>query len=202
MGVEMRALLVSLTLGALSPNLANADVFAYTDDTGVTHYSNVREHDRYQLIVAVLREEGRVNTAKVAPMPKAVAEYAPHIEAVAEEVEVDKALLHAVITAESGYNANALSPKGAMGLMQLMPGTAKRYTVENAFDAVQNIRGGAFYLRDLMRQFDNDLSLVLAAYNAGENAVLRHGRQVPPYKETQAYVPKVLALYNKYRRIL
>jgi soluble lytic murein transglycosylase-like protein len=198
----MRAILIGLVIGMLSPVVAWADVFAFTDGAGVIHYSNVREHERYQLIVSVLKEERRSNSAKAAPMPKAVADYAPHIEAVAEETEIDKALLHAVITAESGYNANAISPKGAMGLMQLMPGTAKRYTVENAFDAVQNIRGGAAYLRDLMRQFDNDLSLVLAAYNAGENAVLRHGRQVPPYKETQAYVPKVLALYNKYRRIL
>jgi soluble lytic murein transglycosylase-like protein len=107
-----------------------------------------------------------------------------------------------VITAESGYNAAAVSRAGAQGLMQLMPQTAKRYEVADSFDPEQNIRGGARYLRDLLDLFGNDLELAIAAYNAGENAVLRHGRKVPPYRETLAYVPKVIGLYDKYRGML
>jgi len=91
----------------------------------------------------------------------------------------------------------AVSKRGASGLMQLMPETAKRYGVADIFDPKQNIRAGAQYLRDLLKMFNNDLRLVLAAYNAGEKAVVRHGSKIPPYPETAAYVPKVLAFYKK-----
>jgi soluble lytic murein transglycosylase-like protein len=101
-------------------------------------------------------------------------------------------LLHAVIRAESAYQPNALSHAGACGLMQLMPATAARFRVRNIWDPAENIEGGATYLRFLMDLFDNDLRLALAGYNAGENAVKRHGNQIPPYRETQNYVRKVL----------
>jgi len=125
--------------------------------------------------------------------------YSRHILAAARETSVDAALIHAVITVESGYNASARSRAGAVGLMQLMPGTAKRYGVKNRLDPQQNIHGGARYLRDLQILFDDNLQLVLAAYNAGEQAVMKYGRRIPPYRETAAYVPKVLQLYRKYR---
>jgi soluble lytic murein transglycosylase-like protein len=112
---------------------------------------------------------------------------------------LESALLHAVISVESRYNPKAVSPAGAAGLMQLMPHTAKRYGVTDALDPRQNLNGGARYLRDLLRLFNNDTSLALAAYNAGENAVKRHGNRIPPYRETQRYVPKVLAFYQRYR---
>ena len=112
---------------------------------------------------------------------------------------MDPALIHAVIAVESGYNPSARSSAGAVGLMQLMPGTAKRYGVKNRLDPAQNIHGGARYLRDLQVMFDNNLQLVLAAYNAGEEAVRKYGRRIPPYRETAAYVPKVMQLYRKYR---
>jgi soluble lytic murein transglycosylase-like protein len=111
---------------------------------------------------------------------------------------VDARLLHAVIAAESAYNPAALSAKGAVGIMQLLPGTARRYGVADAYDARQNIQGGARYLADLLRLFNNDTTLALAAYNAGEQAVLRHGGKVPPYRETVAYVPRVLGLYRHF----
>jgi soluble lytic murein transglycosylase-like protein len=126
-------------------------------------------------------------------------QYSGHILAAAEETRVDPALIHAVISVESGYNPSARSSAGAVGLMQLMPGTAKRYGVKNRLDPEQNIHGGARYLRDLQVMFDDNLQLVLAAYNAGEQAVMKYGRRIPPYRETAAYVPRVLQLYRKYR---
>ena len=122
-----------------------------------------------------------------------------HILAAARETQVDVALIRAVISVESGNNPSARSRAGAVGLMQLMPGTAKRYGVRNRLDPAQNIHGGARYLRDLQVMFDNNLQLVLAAYNAGEFAVMKYGRRIPPYRETVAYVPKVLSYYKKFR---
>ncbi len=101
-------------------------------------------------------------------------------------------LLHAVIRTESAYNHEAVSHAGAQGLMQLMPGTAARYGVKDSFNPVENLRGGAAYLRDLLDMFGQDLTLALAGYNAGENAVIRNGYQIPPYNETQNYVRQVL----------
>jgi soluble lytic murein transglycosylase-like protein len=125
--------------------------------------------------------------------------YSSHILAAAAETKVDAALIHAVISVESGYNPSARSSAGAVGLMQLMPGTAKRYGVKNRLDPAQNIQGGARYLRDLKVMFGDNLHLVLAAYNAGEQAVVKYGRRIPPFRETVAYVPKVLQLYRKQR---
>jgi soluble lytic murein transglycosylase-like protein len=100
-----------------------------------------------------------------------------------------------VIGVESAYDARAVSKRGAAGLMQLMPPTAARFGVTDPFDPVQNIRGGTQYLQELLRRFGNDVELALAAYNAGEAAVERYGRKVPPYPETIAYVPRVLRAY-------
>jgi soluble lytic murein transglycosylase-like protein len=123
--------------------------------------------------------------------------YDRHIEAAASETNVDAALIRAVISVESGYNPLARSPRGAMGLMQLMPETARKYGVKNIRDPAQNIQGGARYLRALMDMFGDDLKLVLAGYNAGEEAVMKYGRRIPPFAETVAYVPRVLSRYKK-----
>ncbi len=136
------------------------------------------------------------------PIPAALADkpYAALIHAASLEVAVDPALVHALIYVESRYNAAARSPKGAIGLMQVMPDTARRYGISDVGRSPEiNLRAGTRYLRDLMQMFDNRLELVLAAYNAGENAVLRHGERIPPYPETQAYVPAVLAKYQELR---
>lgn len=114
----------------------------------------------------------------------------------ASKAGIDPALVHAVIRVESAYNAGAVSPKGAMGLMQVVPGTGRRYGVEDLLQPGKNISAGTQYLAYLMRLFDGDLRLVLAAYNAGEHAVLRHGRRIPPYRETMGYVPRVLSAYQ------
>jgi len=112
---------------------------------------------------------------------------------------VDHNLVHAVISAESGYNPTAVSRKGASGMMQLMPDTAKRYGVPNVLNPVDNIYGGVRYLKDLLAMFKGDVRLALAGYNAGENAVIRAGNRIPPYPETEQYVPKVLDFYKKFR---
>ncbi len=181
---------------------ARADVYVYTDAEEVTHYTNTPGHDHYLRLSALMEVEGSHNRAGAAVVKGNAAVYAPQIEQAADEVGIDAALVHAVITAESGYNPAALSRTGAQGLMQLMPETAKRYAVKDAFDPKQNILGGTRYLRDLLDLFDNNIELAVAAYNAGENAVIRHGRKIPPYRETQAYVPKVMRLYNKYSALL
>lgn len=150
----------------------------------------------------VLYKKGQplaIDGREPAPADLSGLRYAEPVLAAARETKVDAALIHAVIHVESQYNPAARSRAGALGLMQLMPGTARRYGVKNILDPVQNIRGGAAYLRDLMVRYGNDLKLVLAAYNAGEEAVAKYGNRIPPYRETAAYVPRVLEQYRKLR---
>ena len=124
--------------------------------------------------------------------------YAPLIETVAQNTRLPAALLHAIVQVESNYNPKAISPKGAVGLMQLMPATAKHFSVIDRTEPAANLNGGARYFRYLLTLFDENLSLALAAYNAGENAVKRYGNTIPPYKETKNYVKKVKKLYYQY----
>lgn len=195
----IRVFLLSLLCLTGFAQSVRADVYAFTDAEGTTHYTNEPTNKKFTMVVEVLRQPRSTAPVTVSGIKGKAATYAQVIEEVALDVGVDQALVHAVITAESGYNPVAVSKAGAQGMMQLMPGTAKRYGVKNPLDASENIRGGARYLRDLIDMFDNDLELAVAAYNSGENAVMRHGMQVPPYKETRAYVPKVLSLYSEYR---
>ena len=126
--------------------------------------------------------------------------FAKEIELAAAAAALDPALVHAVIYVESRYRHNAVSPKGAIGLMQLLPDTAARYGVKDPAKSPQlNLKAGTLYLRDLLRMFDNRMDLALAAYNAGEGAVLRYARQIPPYRETQMYVRAVLAKYQEWQ---
>lgn len=120
----------------------------------------------------------------------------PDVEQTARSAGVDPHLVDLVIRMESGYNPNAVSPKGATGVMQLMPDTARAYRVADMFDPVDNIRGGVHYLRDLLTRFGSDVRLALAAYNAGPEAVQRYGG-VPPYDETEDYVHSILSAYNR-----
>ncbi len=124
--------------------------------------------------------------------------YAAQVRAAARLTNVQPELLHAIIKLESNYRAAARSPAGAVGLMQLSAHAAKRYDVKDRLDPQQNIHGGARYLRDLLDLFKENISLVLAAYNAGEHAVARYGNRIPPFSETRAYVQRVTALYNKF----
>lgn len=132
-------------------------------------------------------------------MGKKSKKYDSTIRSVAKAYKLPHALLHAVITAESSYNPNAISKAGAVGLMQLMPETAKQYGVKNRRNPRENIYGGTRYLRYLLKLFNNDVVLALAAYNAGEGTVKKYGNKIPPYKETRNYVNKVIKYYKKYK---
>lgn len=122
--------------------------------------------------------------------------FAKIIAETAKKERVPVALVHAIIKAESNYNPNALSPKGAQGLMQLMPATAKRYGVTDRTNPTKNIQAGVRYLKDLLVMFNGNVKLAIAGYNAGENAVIRYNYQIPPYKETRNYVRIVINYYN------
>lgn len=126
--------------------------------------------------------------------------FARHVRDAAKAANVSPELLHALIFAESGYHPGARSPSGAVGLMQLMPALLRRYKVRDPLDPSQNIHAGARYVRELLDRFEDNMSLVLAAYNAGEYAVIRYGNRIPPFGQTKAFVPKVMALYDKYAR--
>jgi len=193
----------ALALAALAQP-AFADIFTFTDDNGVVHFTNLPSSDkRYKL----LRKEGdnpaptpRTTTAAGwLPSEVLIQRYAPIINLASQTYGVDKNLVHAVISAESAYNPGALSKAGAVGLMQLMPETAKRYGVKNIYDPAENIHGGVRYLRDLLVMFNGNVELAVAAYNAGENAVIKYGNKIPPYAETVHYVPKVLGFYRRFQ---
>ena len=188
-----------LALGAVAP-LCRADIYAYTDSSGTTHFSNVPDDARYKLIVRAPVETPAgvpADARRAAAWLARSGDYDAAIARAAGAANVQAELVRAVIVVESGFNPRAISRRGAVGLMQLLPSTARRYGAFNAFDPEQNILAGAHYLADLIARFGKDrLELVLAAYNAGENAVERYGRRIPPFKETKAYVPNVLRMYR------
>ena len=190
----------------MPPGSARADLYEFIDDAGVRHYSTFAYNSDYKLIRRIPKAPPPVSPAARRadqnPPSPGMLEYASLIEDEARSNGLDPALLQAVIRVESGFNPAAVSSKGAMGLMQLMPATAKRYGVGDALDPLQNIRGGTKYLKDLLQLFGQDIELVLAAYNAGENAVIRHGRRIPPYQETLNYVPKVMRHYDALRKVM
>ncbi len=195
-------ILLSWVLGlSLVVSPAMADVYKYRDRQGGIYLTDRPMSGGYTLLKVF-----RFGNSRSAPAVRAGASLKamakrrkalePLIDRVAEENRLRPELLHAVIRAESAYRADAVSSAGAGGLMQLMPETARRYGVQDRDDPHQNVRGGASYLRDLLDQFEQNLELALAAYNAGENAVLKYGRQIPPFPETQNYVRKVIAFLN------
>lgn len=170
---------------------AHAQVYRVVDEEGVVHLTNTPCHPRY------VRLDPRACPAPAAadaPAAAAVPDgFTRHLESTATRYGVDPRLVAAVVRVESAGNPGAVSPKGARGLMQLMPSRAAALGVENAFDPAANLDGGVRHLRDLLARYAGNLRLALAAYNAGEEAVRTHGG-VPPYRETQDYVRKVLAL--------
>ena len=157
---------------------------------------NVPRSAEFRLAGAADPARGAKTRAAI-PAQLAGKPFAKDIHNAAHQAALDPALVHAVIDVESRYNPAARSPKGALGLMQVMPATGQRYGVPNPARSVEaNLSAGTQYLRDLMTLFDGRLDLVLAAYNAGENAVLRYGMRIPPYRETREYVPAVLSRYR------
>lgn len=173
---------------------AYSDIYRYTDPEGVIHLTNVPT-DNGAPYVLVMREK-RV----LLKIHGKISDYESIINQASEKYDVDSTLVKAVIKAESNFNNKAVSPVGARGLMQLMPATAASLQVGDSFHPESNIDGGVRYLRYLSNLFKGNLPLVLAAYNAGENAVVRYNNSIPPYKETQTYVKRVLHYLEQYRR--
>jgi soluble lytic murein transglycosylase-like protein len=202
---------------------AQADVWAWVDERGVAHFASEQVDARYELFfkgdpaatdplaAEANEDEPQAAMARKADRLRAFFEVSPDYKAVrptlkrmAQQYQLDEYLLQALIATESGFDADAVSPKGAIGLMQLMPDTARRFGVKGSRSEpvtellrrpAINLRAGSRYLRHLLDRYQGDLTLALAAYNAGEGAVQRAGRQVPPYRETENYVQTVQQLY-------
>ncbi len=189
-------------LGAPASVWAQPGVYAFADAQGIIHFTNMPSDPHYASMTRLRYRTAAyrvIGNAAPRATPQAPERFRPLVEKAAREHSIDQALLLAVIAAESGYDPYAISRKGAVGLMQLMPETARRYGVRDPYDPAENIQGGAKYLRALMTRFHNNLSLTLAAYNAGEDAIVQYGNRIPPYRETLLYVPRVMSLYRQYR---
>jgi soluble lytic murein transglycosylase-like protein len=178
--------------------VACADIYSFIDEDGIAHYTNVPDDARFVLFQKTGDDRVEMSAERAGSWRDRASSFAGLIDRTARKTDVHPALLKAVIAAESAFDPNAVSRAGAQGLMQLHPKTASRFGVTNPFDPASNVDGGARYLHYLLKRFDNNLELALAAYNAGEEAVERHGRHIPPYAETQAYVPTVLRLYRRF----
>jgi hypothetical protein len=226
MSALLRPLFLALLLCMQQGLVHAADIYGYIDSKGVAHFASEKIDERYQVFfrggqsfdtaqgISPLSRSGRKLDGKVPPASQtllALFEASPSYKTAkaalrdaSSKHDIDYELLQALIATESGFDAQAVSPKGAMGLMQLMPATAQRYGVaadkrttieKKLFDPRINIAAGSRYLRDLIAMFPGQIELALAAYNAGEGAVQRAGNKIPNYKETQNYVQTVLQLY-------
>lgn len=197
-----------LTVLSLCTANARAEIWGFVDENGEAHMADRKIDSRYHLF----QRGNEVNNSQeptVAPTsgklpnanPVRIAErhvepYRKLVASAAAETRVDPKLLHAIISVESGYQPKAVSPKGAVGLMQVMPGTGARFGVRQLANPKENIKAGARYVKFLLGMFNNNLPLVIAAYNAGEGAVQKYRNRIPPYRETQNYVARVLASYR------
>lgn len=192
------ALFFSLFLLADS---SSAGIYRYEDENGVIHFSNCPRDPKFKLYIRESKDDVGEEPGERAPSLAVIdsKNFDYLITELAKKHGVDFALIKAMIRAESGFNPNAISKKGAKGLMQLMPQTAVRMNVSNVFNPKENIEGGVRYFKYLLSLFNNDLRLSLAAYNAGENIVSQLGT-IPPYRETVDYVRKVLSFYQTYRK--
>lgn len=197
-----------LLLALMLSYKSTADIYVYIDREGNQHFSQKKENSKYQLLLRSKTNKSKgsfknwkeksYSNIKLLSNKKLQNRYHPLIVKAANRYQLEPAFIHAVITAESSYQRTAVSSAGAKGLMQLMPVTAKRFGVNDPFDARQNINAGTQYLYKLLKEFKTK-ELALAAYNAGEGTVRRNNRQVPPYPETKKYITKVISFYNHYK---
>jgi hypothetical protein len=196
---------IALLFSLCQPRAGVADIYQYIDENGVIHFSNVGVGNtkKYKRIKSTSKTEQHLTTrprsSAPSPAPRSSSNspntYADIINTACGRHGVDPALVHAIVKVESDFNPYALSRKGAMGLMQLMPQTAVVMNVGNSFNPHENIDGGVKYLRYLIDRYEGNLPLVLAAYNSGETAVKKWGT-IPPYPETQNYVQRIMKIYN------
>ena len=194
-------LTILLVLG--SSGAARADIYKYVDKYGRVILTDQPRNNNYKRLVKTWKgwEEAKSRIA-LKDFEKNKRKHTSTIDYYAQRYGLPRSLVHAVVTAESAYDPNAISRAGAVGLMQLMPETAKRYGVSNRRNPSENVNGGTRYLRDLLLMFNNDLKLALAAYNAGEGTVKQYGNKVPPYTETRHYIDKVITYYKEYRKTM
>jgi soluble lytic murein transglycosylase-like protein len=180
---------------------ASAEMYKFTDKDGIVHYTNVRpvgQKNVKTFSFPCYASDPKCNQLDWENIPLNRLAYDDEIRTAAQVFTVDDSLIRAIIHAESAYHPEALSPRGAQGLMQLMPATQKELQVVDVFDPLSNIEGGTLYLSRLLNQFDQNVELAAAAYNAGPGAVREYGG-IPPYKETREYVRRVKILYRRYR---
>ena len=178
---------------------AASDIYKYEDKDGTLHFTDAPTDSRFKVFMRDIKKDKKLRTTfKLFGCARDPKEFEPIVNSCALEYGVDKSLVKAVIQAESGYNPNAVSRKGAAGLMQLMPRTAQDLKVSNSFDPSENIRGGVRYLKFLLDTFKGDVALALAAYNAGLSKVAQY-RGIPPYEETRNYVGKVLSYQKSFQ---
>ena len=187
-------LFVSVLQLLVSSSSVWADIYKYTAPDGRVYYTDEPRHKKYKLMA---RTRPKSYNAAFKHLKQNKKKYTPIIEAAAIKHGVEPKLVHAVIYAETAYDAKANSRAAAVGIMHLMPATARQYGAQNRKDPKQNIFAGTRYLKYLLGLFNNDLTLSIAAYNAGENAVKKYKNQIPPYPETQKYVKRVLKFYKK-----
>lgn len=191
-------LLMAVSLVLMRP--VSADIYKYVDKYGRVTLTDKARSDQYKLLVKTWKGwEEQKNSIAMRDFLKNQKKYMETINYYAVHHQLPKALVHAVIAAESAYDTEAISRAGAVGLMQLMPATARRYGVRNRRDPTDNIVGGIRYLKDLLAMFDNNLPLALAAYNSGENTVKQYGNHIPPYDETRNYVKKVIEYFKQFQ---
>ncbi len=172
----------------------HADIYMYIDDNGVMHFTNTPTSNEHEYKVYIKER------TSISKKFSATNKYDHFISNASEQTGVDSRLLKAMIKAESDFDPRAISKKGAMGLMQIMPENFKMLDLENPFDPLQNIRAGARYFQQLYKRFNGKLALSLAAYNAGPTAVDRYKR-IPPYQETEEYVRRVLRYYRTFKQL-
>ena len=184
-------IIVFLISTVVCVNPVLSDIYKYIDSNGVVHYTNTPTSTDYKLYIKEKRQrkELRVSTT----------EFDHIIKKAQKKYGVEFSLIKAVIKVESQFNPEAVSKKGAKGLMQIMPDNYKNLAVKDPFNPSQNIMGGTLYLQRLLKRYENKLPLALAAYNAGPQAVDKYKR-IPPYKETQNYVRKVMKTYSRYKQ--
>ena len=188
----------------LLPAIGLAQVYKWVDESGVVTFSNIApptDQEYKVLRFPCYAADPKCRSVRWEKVPLNTRSFSSEIRSAASFNEVDESLIRAIIHAESAYQPDARSPKGAQGLMQLMPSTAADLQVGNPFDPAENIDGGTRYLSQLLAQFKGDVELATAAYNAGPNAVYKYGG-VPPYDETREYVRRVKILYERYGQAL
>ncbi len=201
MRIKSSTFITAISFSLLISSFASkADIYKYVDpNSGQVIYTDEPQNSQYKLIIkSIIRYKKKKSGNKgFAAMSKNKKKFSPIINTAAAKHSLDPRLLHAVIRAESAYNPNAVSHKGAVGLMQLMPQTAKRFGVKDRENPTENINGGARYLSELLKMFESDIKLAVAAYNAGEHNVIKYGNKIPPFNETRHYVAKVMKFYGR-----